>query len=302
MTFTQLQIFALVAEVGSFTAASQKLGITQSAVSHAIKQLESEWGLSLLNRGAPFVEVTAAGRHLLLRVRELLGVEEAIKQELSAIKGLNEGALRIGSFGVTSSLVLLPKVLERFSAAYPRIDLVIEEGTDDEVAQWILERRVDIGFLNVPDERFDTTLLAEDQFYALVPASHPIAKQNTVSLADLCTIPFVMSLAGNRNLFEGFFRAAGLTPQVKHRCGQMVTMIQMVEYGACALAAELSVPDQLMELCPGAVKRPLSPAIHRSVGLAVPTNKHVSPAVQAFIETAIETLRPTRKARSRHFP
>lgn len=114
MTFTQLEIFVIVAELGGFTAAAGRLGITQSAVSHAVRQLEAAWGVTLLSRGPSGVKVTETGQNLLVRVRELLGVSDAIRQEVSAARGLHRGALRIGSFGPTSSLQLLPHILDAF--------------------------------------------------------------------------------------------------------------------------------------------------------------------------------------------
>ena len=117
MTFTQLEIFAKVAELGGFTAAAEQLGISQSAVSHALRLLEKEWGVILLSRRQSSIEVTEAGRNLLIRVRELLGVSEAIRQEAAAMRGLSRGVLRIGSFGPSSSLWLLPKILGQFQKA-----------------------------------------------------------------------------------------------------------------------------------------------------------------------------------------
>lgn len=286
MTFTQLEIFALVAELGGFTAAADKLGISQSAVSHAIKQLEKEWGLTLLTRGQAGIEATEAGNSLLLRVRELLGVAEAIRQEASAARGLNRGVLRIGSFGTTSSLLLLPRILEQFRASYPEIDVFVEEGEDDEVAQWVSERRVDVGFVVLPDDRFDTLPLVEDQFVALIPAGHPLAGQPAARLADLCDMPFIMTLAGNTALIERLFETAGLRPMVKHRYAQILTIVKMVENGAgVSIVADLAVPAPLLALCPGVVKKPLAPMVRRAVGLAVPSRKHVSPAVAAFLHT-----------------
>ena len=156
MTFTQLEIFVLVVDLGGFTAAAERLGISQSAVSHALKQLEGEWGVTLLSRNKAGIEVTEVGRNLLARVRELLGISEAIQQEVAAVRGLNRGVLRIGSFGPSSSLLLLPRILEQYRKNYPEIEIHVDEGPDDVVTQWIAERRVDVGFVVLPDERFDT--------------------------------------------------------------------------------------------------------------------------------------------------
>lgn len=287
MTFTQLEIFALVAERGGFTAAAQKLGISQSAVSHALKQLEAEWGVTLLSRDQAGVALTDVGLNLIVRVREMLGVSESIRQELSAVRGLHRGALRIGSFGTTSSLQLLPRILARFHREHPGVNVTVDEGEDAEVAQWIIERRVDVGFVVLPDERFDTVSLVEDQFVALISSTHSLAGRSAIRLAELCDQPFILTLAGNALLVEGLFKSAGLQPQVKQRYSQILTIVKMVQSGAgVSIVADLAVPDEVMALCPGVLKKPLTPRVKRRVGLAVPNREHGSPAVRAFLKTA----------------
>lgn len=287
MTFTQLEIFAVVAELRSFTAAGQRLAISQSAVSHALKQLETEWGVTLLSRGPAGIQVTDAGKSVLLRVRELLGISEAIRQEVAAMRGLNSGVLRIGSFGTSSSLQLLPKILKQFTQRYPEIDVFVDEGEDEEVSQWLLEHRVDAGFVVLPDERFDTVPLVEDQFVALIPAGHPLANKRALSLSDVSTMPFIMTLAGSASAIERLFEAERLRPTVKQRYAQIITIIKMVESGAgFSIVADLAAPDEVMALCPGAIKKPLTPKVKRSVGLAVLKREHASPAVEAFLKVA----------------
>ncbi|WP_422849662.1 LysR family transcriptional regulator [Acidovorax sp. M14] len=287
MTFTQLEIFAVVAELGGFTAAGQRLGITQSAVSHALKQLETEWGVTLLSRGPTGIEVTEVGQSLLLRVRELLGVSEAIRQEVAAVRGLNRGVLRIGSFGTTSSLQVLPQILERFTQSHPEIDVFVDEGEDDEVSQWLIERRVDVGFVVLPDERFDTVPLVEDQLVALMPATHPLAAKKDVSLSEVCTMPFIMTLAGSASAIQRLFEQERLHPTVKQRYAQIITIIKMVESGSgFSIVADLAAPEPVMALCPGVVKKPLDPRVKRSVGLAVLKRAHASPATEAFLKVA----------------
>ena len=287
MTFTQLEIFALVAELGSFTAAAEKLGISQSAVSHAIKNLEKEWGLILLSRSQSEIEVTTVAQNLLVRVQELLGVSESIRQEVAAVRGVNQGVLRIGSLGISSSLQLLPQLLQKFKVNYPGIDILVEEGKDDEVTQWITERRVDVGFVVLPNDKFDTTWLVEDQFVALIPANHSLSKASSIYLPDLCDIPFIMTLAGSGKFIEEIFSIANLRPNIKHKYSQIITIVKMVESGAgISIVADLAVPNQIMALCPGVLKKPLNPKVKRHIGLAVLNQKYSSPAVHAFLKTA----------------
>ncbi len=291
MTFTQLEIFALVAELRGFTAAASKLGISQSAVSHALKSLERELGVDLIVRQQASMEVTEIGQQLLLRTREILGLSEAMRQEIAAARGLSRGSLRIGSFGPTSSLKLLPTVLDAYRQRYPGIDVHVEEGDDSEVTQWILERRVDAGFVVLPDERFDTISLVEDQLVALIPASHALARKRSVTLADLCGLPFIMSEAGCAALIEPLFMAARLVPQVRYRIAQVITILGMVERGdGVSIVAELALPDRVSVMHKGLVKLPLKPTVRRRVGVAVRDLRQATPAAKAFLQVAKEVM------------
>ena len=99
MTLTQLEIFSLVAELQGFTSAATRLGITQSAVSHAIKSLEQELQVDLFRRHQAQVELTDIGTQLLLRARAMLGLAATLAQEAADARGMKRGTLRIGSFG-----------------------------------------------------------------------------------------------------------------------------------------------------------------------------------------------------------
>jgi len=289
MTFTQLELFALVAELRGFTAAATKLGISQSAVSHALKSLERELGVDLIVRHQASIEVTEIGQQLLLRAREILGLSEAMRQEIAAARGLNRGSLRIGSFGPTSSLKLLPAILEAYRERYPDIEVHVDEGGDAEVTQWMLERRVDVGFVVLPDERFDTVSLVEDQLVALIPAGHALARKRSVALAELCDSPFIMTEAGCAALIEPLFTAAGLVPQVRYRIAQVITILGMVERGdGVSIVAELALPDRVEATHSGLVRVPLKPAARRRVGLAVRDLRQATPAAKAFLEVAKE--------------
>lgn len=288
MTFTQLEIFAKVAELGGFTAAAEQLGISQSAVSHALGLLEKEWGVTLLSRKQSNIEVTEIGRNILIRVRELLGVSEAIRQEVAAVRGLSRGVLRVGSFGPSSSLWLLPKILGQFQKDFPEIDVIVDEADDDDVVDWIMERRVDVGFVVLPEERLDTMPLVQDQFVALIPANHPLAKKKAVSLPELCESPYIMRIVeGRPSPAEKILTAANMRPAIKHRYSQIITIIKSVENGdGVSMMSDLALSDQVMAMCPGVIKKPFAPAIRRSVGLAVHSLKHASPAASAFLKTA----------------
>ncbi|MEO6680135.1 MAG: LysR family transcriptional regulator, partial [Pseudomonas sp.] len=223
MTLTQLEIFSLVAELRGFTAAANRLGISQSAVSHALKSLEQELGVELLRRHQSQVELSDIGQQLVLRARAMLGLANTLRQEAADARGMKRGTLRIGSFGPTSSIKLLPMILAQFREAHPGIEVHIDEGPDRQVIQWLEERRIDVGFVVLPEERFDTFALIEDEMVALLPADHPLTARASLSLQDLCHDPFVLTEAGSSELVSRLFNAAKLTPNIRYRCSQLLS-------------------------------------------------------------------------------
>ncbi|MBC3205237.1 LysR family transcriptional regulator [Pseudomonas sp. SWRI111] len=284
MTLTQLEIFSRVAELRGFTLAAQRLGISQSAVSHAMKSLEQELGVELLRRHQSHVELSDIGEQLLLRARAMLGLANTLRQEAADARGMKTGTLRIGSFGPTSSIRLLPKILQRFRQAHPGIEVHIDEGPDRQVIQWLEERRIDVGFVVLPEERFDTFALLEDQMVALLPRGHRLAAQSALRLKDLCDDPFVLTEAGSAELVSRLFMAARLQPNIRYRCSQLLSTLDTVIRGdAITIVAASSLPD---DASAGYEKRPLLPAVKRQVGLAVLDQRQASPAALAFIKLA----------------
>lgn len=284
MTLTQLEIFSLVAELQGFTSAAHRLGISQSAVSHAIKGLEQELGVSLFRRHQTQVELSDIGAQLLGRARAMLGLANTLQQEAADARGMKRGTLRIGSFGPTASTCLLPKILSRFRLQYPGIEVHMDEGPDRQVIQWLDERRIDIGFVVLEQERFDTFALFEDQMVALLPAGHRLAAREQVSLKDLCDDPFALTEAGSAELVVRLFNEAQLTPNVRYRCSQLLSTLDTVSRGdAVSVVAQASLP---MAGDPRYVQRALSPRVLRRVGLAVLDRRQSSPATLAFIRIA----------------
>ncbi|MCU4576687.1 LysR family transcriptional regulator [Acinetobacter courvalinii] len=289
MTLTQLQIFSKLAELKNFTHTAQQLNISQSAISHALKALEKKWHTQLFYRNNNEVELSPAGQRLLPYVNEILNVSKIIHQEVMDLKGLKVGTLRIGSFGASSSNVLIPLILKQFAQQYPDVEVLMIEGTDKEVLQWIDERKVDLGFVVLPETRFDNFALLEDIFVALLPKDLEIAQKPAVQLQELLDHPFILTSAGSQNHVMELFKAAQLTPQIKYNLSQILSILNMVNQGAgVSIVADLALDTNILSLYPNVVKRPLSPNIKRSIGLAVKNKQQMSPTAKAFVELAVQ--------------
>ena len=111
LSLAKFEIFSTVVELGSLTKAGETLGLTQSAVSHAIASLESEWGFSILNRGRSGIHLTSNGERVLKYIREILKWNEEMVQEIANINGLEIGTVRIGTIS-SVSIHWLPEIMK----------------------------------------------------------------------------------------------------------------------------------------------------------------------------------------------
>ena len=292
MTFTQLNIFSKLAELQNFTKTADELQISQSAISHAIKTLEKEWNIQLFYRNQNDIKLTEHGLKLLIKTREILNLNQGLHQEIDEIHGIHHGTLRIGSFGTSSSIILIPLILELYKQRYPNIEIYIEEGNDQDISTWLVNRKIDIGFVVLPDDRFDTIHIMDDIFVALIPKHYELASKKAIELSDLVPYPFLMTGAGSQRHVANMFKKLGLAPNIKCNFSQLLTIINMVNSGTgVSVVADMALNKDLLNLYPNIVKRPLKPNIKRSIGLAVKNKAHVTPATQAFIDIALEVLK-----------
>jgi DNA-binding transcriptional LysR family regulator len=279
MTFTQLGVWIALIETRSFSRAAVRLCITQSGVSHAVGALEKQFKVSLIDRDAAEFALTEAGAQFSIRAREMLALSDTLTQEMSDLHGLRLGTLRIGSFGPTSTLKILPPLLAEFKKRFPKVQVRIEEESDEVVDQWLLEKRVELGFVVAPDQRFEVKLLANDEFVAILPAKHPLAKLKAVPINAFDGLDFVLTEAGGAPVVEPILKQFNAKPNVLYRFPQMISIVEFARSNlAVSIAARLALPDPPK----GVVYRPLAPAQPRCVGIACLSAAKLSPLAKAF--------------------
>ena len=283
MTLTQLEVLIALDECRSFSRAAMRLGTTQSAVSHALRALEAQFSVKLALRNAAGVSMTGAGERLLLRAREMTALAATMTQELGDARQLKTGTLRIGSFGPTSTMHLLPPCLAAFKQNHPAVQVRIEEDSDEVIDQWLLQKRVELGFVVIPDERFDVLPLVQDEFVAILPAGHPLAALPAVPINTMNGLDFVLSEAGGGPVILPILQRFEARPNVLYHFTQIVSILEFVRRGlAVSVAARLALPDEHE----GVIYRPLLPTQPRTVGLACLDVSKLSPLARAFWEVA----------------
>jgi DNA-binding transcriptional LysR family regulator len=289
MTPAQLQAFVTVAQVNSFTTAATMLGISQSAVSHAIKSIEKELGVTLFTRGKANIELTEVGNNILSKVHSVLGLFESIRQTANETKNLQQGVLKIGSFGPSFSAHLLPIILREYQKHYPNIKVFIEEGEDHQVKEWVADRKVDLGCIILPEQKLDYIYLTTDTLSAVVSATHPLADKSKVAITDLCDFPFVLTEGTTGEIVMELFTQSKLRPNIRYTNIQIMSMLSIVSSGsAVSITADLSIPSSKQALVKTGsyVTKTLHPVVKREIGLAMLNRLHLSPAAAAFVKTA----------------
>lgn len=287
MTVTQLRVFVQIAETGSFTKAGQALNMTQPAVSHAISALESELGIKLIIRERRNgVRLTDTGGKILVHIREVLkGIEKA-EQLAAAERGLEQGTIHIGTFPAASAY-FIPKLISMFKKRYPKLELVLHEGTADEVKEWLQSRMIDAGILLFPTEDMDSFLLKKDKMAAVMHKDHPLAARSTVTIKDLDGEPMVVCEGGYTSPFAGLFKQAGAELCAAFTVFNVSTSINMVREGlGMAILSDMSMAGN--PLPEEVVIKEFAPDVFREVQLAVPSMKDASLAAKLFIDVAEE--------------
>ena len=284
MNFSQLQSFVAVAETGSFTEAAYAIDLTQSAVSHALAALESELGVTLLERNhTGVVALTHVGQKLLPHVRALLAKAETIQQEAQAARGLVRGKLQLGSIPPVSPR-LLAGVLTQFQQQYPDIDVVLFEGTLQEVQEWLGTSMIDVGFVHHPAKEVESTLITTDDMQVFVASGHHLHARTSVNIKDLREERLIMPRTGCEvpELFEQQRGKYG--PAIRYQASEGATIVAMVREGlGITILPRMMLPEKLE----GIVAIPLDPPRQLQIGLAVRLADAPSPAATLFVQTAV---------------
>nr|WP_269327290.1 LysR family transcriptional regulator [Kineosporia mesophila] len=293
--------FVTLAEVvstGSFTAAAQSLGYTQSAVSQQIARLERMLGQPVLHRsaGGRTVSLTPAGRVLLQHASSLVATMQRAAADVSALSEGIAGILRVGCFESVGSS-LLPIALESFLQDYPRVQLELTELADDGDLLDLLSRdELDLTFVVFPLAAgpYESQALLEDPYVLVVAQDSPMAGiSGAVDLSDYPELP-LMSYGKMRDVhaIETRLGRPVYGSRVVFRSNHTSTLLSLVRLGhAAAVLPRLAVrPPQ-----PGLRVLELERVNPRIVGVAWPTSRPLSDPASGFVQAlgqAADDYRP----------
>lgn len=281
MNIQKFMAFVKTVEYGSFTKAAEILNYSQSGISRMINDLEKDWKITLLERSKAGVRLTSDGVKLLPYAKSVCKEYEKLLTQVDEINGLQSGLIRIGTFSSVAAH-WLPNIIKAFQDDYPNIDYELLLGEYSEIEEWILEGRVDCGFLCLPTHNgLETVFLERDKFLAVLPENHPLAKLERIPLFALCSEPFMLLEKGKKTEISEIFERCGLTPNTHFTTIDDYAVMSMVESG---LGVSI-LPQLILKRVPyRIVTKELDVPVYRNIGLALRNKQTASLAVKRFIE------------------
>jgi LysR family transcriptional regulator, low CO2-responsive transcriptional regulator len=248
VTIGQLRALAALAESGSVTAASNKLGLTQPAVTQQLRLLQEQANLPLVQRTGDGMLLTDAGREVLQLTKR---VETAIKdcqESLDMMMGRSGGSVAIGA--VSTAKYFVPNAIAAFSKRHPKVGLRLTIGNREEIRHDIRGYDLDFAIMGRPPEDIDVEahLIGNHPHVIVAAGNHWLAKDSGLAIADLSHETFLTREpgSGTRTLMETLFAAADLQPHIGMEMSSNETIKQAVIAGlgiafisAHAVAVEL---------------------------------------------------------------
>jgi DNA-binding transcriptional LysR family regulator len=256
-SLTALRVFREVAERGTLTAAATALGYTQSAVSRQIAALERAAGTALLERRHDGVRLTSAGRIVVRRAATVVDEVDATARELAGLPD-ERATIRLGWYTSAGSGIL-PRALTTLRRTYPAITVVTREGSTPALVRSLRAGTLDLALLasappfRPPDTEsppLEVRTLIERSLCVAVPATHPLARDAFVDIADLAGQRWIAGPRSGEDRLMGVWPGLDERPEISHTARDWLAKLHLVAAG-CGLT---TVPAALAAAVPAGVR------------------------------------------------
>lgn len=200
-----LRLVDAIVGAGSLSAAAERLHLTQSALSHQLKNLEEYCGQELFLRQGKKMLLTSAGERLRETACQVISDMDVLGQDLQRIASGSEGRLRVSTECYTS-FTWLPQVLPTFHSQYPNVSLDIRPKISESILNELSEGELDLAItMSRAPAQFESHALFKDEFVAFVHREHRLADQEQISAEDLLQEILLVCPVARKRLFQGLF-------------------------------------------------------------------------------------------------
>lgn len=231
MELRQLRIFLKVSETLNFSEASKQLFITQSTLTQAVKQLESELGVALFDRNSHEVHLTEAGTELVAYARRTVTDADACLARMTDLAQMKGGTLRVG---VTHSFSLMTaEVVTAFCRLYPKIQIEIVYRRMEELLDMLCHHELDVVLSYKPTQthkQVESVELFRDQLGVVMPQDHELASRASLTLADIAHYSFALPAKGlqARNVLEHLLATHDITLNTRVELNIATPLLRLV--------------------------------------------------------------------------
>ena len=230
MDIKSWKIMLAVDDYGSFTRVGAELGYTQSGITQMMKNLEKKVGFPLYIKDHHGITLTNEAKSLIPAIRTLLNADEVIHQEIAALNGAQRGTIRIGTY-LSCSIHWIPKIIREFQQKHPDIIIQVIEGVEGELADWIQERRVDIGFISLQkNHKYQFLPVMNDLMYAVVPENDPLAKEEEIPIEAFEDAPFIITEYTPGSDVHRILKKHKIHPDIRYVTRNEFSSLSMVEH------------------------------------------------------------------------
>lgn len=237
MELRHLRYFVGLAEALHFRKAAEILCVTQSTISHQIRQLEDELGTTLFHRTGRHVQLAPAGSLFLTYARRILREVDAAEIAVHDLDALKRGSLRIGVIHTLMRPVVMP-ALTSFIQRYPGVKVTILEATTSKIEGGLIDGSLDFGIAVAPAKSTELVLepLFDEDFVVVVNKRHELASNRHRQLSDIVKYPLVMldQSFATRRVIDFYFESGKYSPTISIESNTVETVLEVVS--SCSLA------------------------------------------------------------------
>jgi DNA-binding transcriptional LysR family regulator len=287
MHLNQLWVFYHVAMHKSFSQAADALCLTQPSVSSQVKLLEDAYGLKLFERFGRSIKLTSTGDILYSYAGRIFDLTKEADSVIAEIKGMKSGSIKI-SASHTLGAYYLPAIIDLFRKKYPWVEIQMDVGYTQNVAESILTFKSDLGLIgcSVSHPNIVATPLWKEELVLIVPPNHRFARCRTISVSQLQDEPFIMSEKGSgvRDITEEILSGKGPSPRIVMELGENEAIKHAVASGLGITFISATVVKR--ELAAGILKavRLSGARIMRQFSIIHHKDKYLSRLIKAFLD------------------
>ena len=293
LTHRQLEVLVAAADSESFSAAAERLGISQPSLSESIRRIEREIGAPLFARTTRSVKLTDDGRHAVAVAREIVRDFKTALERLASRGSGKQGRISIAALPSIACAVL-PAAIQAFAREHPSIDIALHDVLHERAIQSVTEGAVDLAVTVKPAEGDGLAFeeIASDVAHLVCRTDDPLARRKSVRWRELSGRAFIgiTRISSVRRLTDAAFVHAELAITPRYEVEQIASAVALVE----ANLGVTALPSLTFSMFRGrklAVRPLIEPSLRRNVGFVTAAGRTLPPATRRFMQIVQSTMR-----------